>query len=582
MHATPLALVLVLLAPASADPILVGVVPDLPGPGPGDEAVAIADSEGTALDLSGLVLDDGEGAWPIPDGAVLAAGQTAWFTGNASAWAAHDAPAPEAVWPGDPRFRLANDGDGLMLRDADGRVLDAFAWGDGEAEGVKGAVSSRSAGLVYTRDRVEGQWVDTDRAEDWVTPVQHRVGRSDLDRPTWTANVTLYALPDAGFEVLTGLLADARERIHLHVYDLRHAALVDHLVTARQERPVLDLQVLVEGRPVGQEPMHRSATAWALQRVEQAGGEAWTAGNGRYAFHHLKVLVVDDHVAVQSENWVPSGVPEHPSWGNRGWGAVVHDAAAADWFASWMAADRAAWDTDRFRLEGFDPTHEPPPRFPAGRGTYGPTVAPLRLEGVRVTPSISPDHTGDPRTDPVARLVATAQERVLVQQLDLTPGAANDLGWSGPDPLMAGLVEAARGGARVDVQTAGPFRADDTGNAEARAWLRERAPVRSGVFDRPGLATLHNKGLVVDDAVVVGSMNGNHHSRSNNREAGLVLEDPRAAAYFADVFAADAAGLQVRDWAVVQDDLGIPTPWPTLFAIVLVGLAWRWRTTRSP
>ena len=66
-----------------------------------------------------------------------------------------------------------------------------------------------------------------------------------------------------------------------------------------------------------------------------------------------------------------------------------------------------------------------------------------------------------------------------------------------------------------------PFSAGDTGNADSLAWLAARG-VDGSRFDRAGLV-LHNKGLVADGTVVVGSLNGNLHSRAQNREVELVI-----------------------------------------------------------
>jgi hypothetical protein len=533
---------LLLALPAvGAHPLLVGVVPDLPGAGPGDEGFAVGSA--VPVELAGLKVTDGEGTWAFPDGVWLPANGTIWVVGSLGAWSRFQGPQPAfglAQGEGAGELALGNGGDGLRLLDATGATLDAVAWGGKAVAGMAGSIPVASPGLVYLRDRVDGAWVDTDRVEDWETPRMHRIGESALGRPTFTADrVTLYASPDSSFGVLTGLIAGATQRLHLHVYELRSAALVDALVAARQAHPGLDLQVFVDADPVGQTAPERHATADALRRIQGAGGVATLGGSGRYDDFHLKVLVADDQVAVQSENWVEAGVPQDPSQGNRGWGAAVHSPGMADWFAAWMAEDRRAWDAQPFDLAAFDPLFAPPSRSAPRTGSYAPIVPATTLEGAfEVTPWVAPDHTQDPRTDPLAALVAGAQRRVDVEELDLAAGAANGLGWGSPDPLAASLAAAAQRGVAVRVLAAAPFSSTDTGNAAALEWLASRG-VQAAVVDRPGIETLHNKGLVVDDAVVVGSMNGNHHSRSANREVDLLLRGPGVADAFAALFASD-------------------------------------------
>jgi hypothetical protein len=539
---------LLLLIPAVAgQPFLAGVAPDLPGSGPGDEGFAVG--TGPAADLAGLRVTDGESWWAFPAGTRLAANGTLWVVGDLALWRSFQGPEPAIAMR--PALALGNGGDRLRLVDATGATLDAFAWGP------------VSPGAVLLRD-ADGTW---------TTPRAHRIGESALDRPTFLADrVTLYASPDSSFEVLHDLIADATRRLHLHVYELRSPALVDALVAARQAHPDLDLQVFVDGNPVGQTAPERHATADALRRVQAAGGTATLGGPGRYDDFHLKVLVADDTVAVQSENWVEAGVPQNPTAGNRGWGAAVHSPAMAQWFAGWMAADRRAWDAHPFDLAAYDPLFSPPPRFAPRTGAHGPVVPAVTLRNVSVEPWVAPDHTQDPRSDPLARLVGEALHRVDVEELDLATTASNALGWRSPDPLLDALAGAAGRGVAVRVLAAAPFSDADTGNAAALGFLAAHG-VEGRTFRRPGILALHNKGLVVDDAVVVGSMNGNHHSRSANREVDLVLRGAGVADAFAALFASDwDPPPPAADAAVVGRDLrGLPSaPVPTLLVALAV------------
>jgi cardiolipin synthase A/B len=417
--------------------------------------------------------------------------------------------------------------------------------------------SYASPGLVYQRLRGEAQqaatWVDSDGSADWVTPRLHRVGESTIPARSFATDATLYASPDHSYRVLSGLLDGATRRVVLHVYDLRHQALVDHLEASARRGVSVD--VLVHGSPIGQDEAERFETAHALQRVESAGGRAWLAGSGRYSFHHLKVLVVDDHVAIQSENWVPSGVPQDPSWGNRGWGIVLHSAEAAAWFANWMAEDRAAWDTERFDLASYAPFYREPPRFFPHRDAYRPRAAPALISAMQVDVVVSPEHTNDPARDPVAAVASTATQRLWVEQMDLRSHASNRLGFRAEDPLYGAIL--ASGASDKRVLAATPFRADDLGNREVLGLLAA-AGVAVGELERAGIVALHNKGLIADDAVVIGSMNGNHASRSQNREVAVIVHSAEAAEFYAALFA--------DDWRhLVAVGATQESPWPMLF-----------------
>jgi phosphatidylserine/phosphatidylglycerophosphate/cardiolipin synthase-like enzyme len=234
-----------------------------------------------------------------------------------------------------------------------------------------------------------------------------------------------------------------------------------------------------------------------------------------------------------------------------------------------MEQDRDAWDTEPFDLEAFAPGFTPPARTAPRNGEYWPVVPARELRGAfTVRPLVSPDHTMDPRTDAVLSLMEHATDRIWAQQLDLATMGRNRLGWQQPDAWIEALATAAGQGLDVRVQLAQPFSAEDLGNREALAALEAKEPaIRTAWMERPGIATLHNKGVLVDDAVVLGSMNGNHHSRSANREVGLVLQGPGIAAFYEALMAGDAStGGAPRDWGAPAKDLqAIPaTPLPIL------------------
>jgi Phosphatidylserine/phosphatidylglycerophosphate/cardiolipin synthases and related enzymes len=85
-------------------------------------------------------------------------------------------------------------------------------------------------------------------------------------------------------------------------------------------------------------------------------------------------------------------------------------------------------------------------------------------------------------------------------------------------------------------------------NAALTSALRQTSPAQSGnltvkVADPRGrYGKIHAKGVVIDDTVVVGSLNWNDHSATNNREVVAVVESHELAEYFATAFGADWRG----------------------------------------
>ena len=73
---------------------------------------------------------------------------------------------------------------------------------------------------------------------------------------------------------------------------------------------------------------------------------------------------------------------------------------------------------------------------------------------------------------------------------------------------------------------------------------KEGIPIEAGAIDldEKGLAKMHNKGMIIDDSVVlVSSINWNENSVMRNREVGLLISG-EAAGYYAAVFESDWRG----------------------------------------
>src|SRR5256885_11267117 len=79
-------------------------------------------------------------------------------------------------------LRLADAGDEVLLIDASGAVVDAYAWGDSSYVGagwIGRAAERMGRGEVAVRGRdLAGGWIDRDAAEDWEGIRHHRLGQS--------------------------------------------------------------------------------------------------------------------------------------------------------------------------------------------------------------------------------------------------------------------------------------------------------------------------------------------------------------------------------------------------------------------
>jgi Phosphatidylserine/phosphatidylglycerophosphate/cardiolipin synthases and related enzymes len=391
-------------------------------------------------------------------------------------------------------IRLADDGDRVRLLRA-GTLIHSVAY-DGPA----------TEGDVYNT-----------QANEW-----HPLGATDRAVTGTTANrAELFVLPDAA-DRAQSLLTRADTRILLGGYTLTSTAIVDRLVAAHQRG--VCVRVLVEGGPVGGLPASGAA---ALDRLEQAGIDVRVlAGDrARYRYHHAKYAVVDDQAFVTTENWKPTGVGGRA---NRGWGVIVRNRAVVNELVgvfnhdtSWV--DAIEWsDADPTVVESDQRTDDYPSVF------SNKTVAIERVELL-----VAPDNAADRITE----LIATVDHRLAVLQ-----PTVSDRGF----PFVDAVIDAAERGVTVRVLLSNAWYVEEH-NRRLAAWLRDQASARGldlavrvadpdGAFD-----TVHAKGLIADNQVIVGSINWSNNSIRHNREVAVVLHGKAAAEYYHSVFTTDWA-----------------------------------------
>ncbi|MEM3086613.1 MAG: phospholipase D-like domain-containing protein [Halobacteria archaeon] len=567
-------------AQASASPLLQEAYPDPWTPGEPEEYVVIANSgpsspgegdgpvEGeprpatprgrsphspaTVADLSGWSLSDGEGGLTFPPGTSLAPGARVVVARNATAFRAVNLAWPDFEFedsaPEVPavaatgNFRLANDGDEIVLRSSDGTVADSLAYGrsPGAAGWVGPPVPAPPEGALLFR------WSpDTDTAADWRGPRLLRAGQTRFAPEAFVLeNVTLFTSPESALAETVDFLRSARQRLVAQLYEFDHRLLAQELVEAVRRGAGVDL--LVEASPVGGVSNSNRALLGAL---EEAGVKVTLLHTPRYRFSHAKFAVADGlGVLLMTENWNAAGLPANLR-GNRGWGLKAENASLAarlEEVARLDATLRPGDSRGRVDRGGPSPLLITTPPLPGPNWTLG------NLTGLLV---LGPESG----LEEVRSLLRSARERIEVLQQTVDPT------WSdGASPLLDELLRAAQRGVRVRLL----HQFGDLAGFRARA---EGLPVEVRAFAPHGrVQSPHAKGIIADDRVFVSSFNWNENSFSNNREAGLLLDNATAAAFFAASFDEDwqAAGAAPVPW------------WPFAVAAVAVLLYLRLRRRR--
>jgi phosphatidylserine/phosphatidylglycerophosphate/cardiolipin synthase-like enzyme len=300
-------------------------------------------------------------------------------------------------------------------------------------------VPAPQPGEVIDRARDEATWTatapgayapDSDTAADWkqgnawLDGRVLRPGQSFFGYPTFTVQaITLYASPDSSFEQVTAAIDGARASIDLNIYDFTLVPLAEKLAAAVVRG--VKVRLLMEA---GSGKQLYDQERYMAQLVAEAGGEVrWIVNdpgsgiNGRYVYNHAKYAVIDGHITVvQSENMVRHGTPPDPSFGNRGWGAVVEDQSLAAYMSRVFVADWSPLYGDVVPYQPGTPFGPPAPGFVPETGvlagSYPHPFPPLTLrEPVAVTPVLAPDHALL-QTKGVIGLMRSARESLLIEQ----------------------------------------------------------------------------------------------------------------------------------------------------------------------
>ena len=455
-------------------------------------------------------LTDGHATAELPDGP----GEYA-VTRHPAKTAEHtDVPAVEI----ESHLRLAVSGDQLELRDDD-ELVDS---------------------VRYERAPESHRW-RADREPNWQPDgFEPREPKTVDEKP-----IEAFVLPDSSEAPLAGI-QDADDRLYLAAYTLTAERVTEELIAAHQRG--VDVVVLVEGGPVGGIPASQGER---LDELTAAGVDVqvMVGDQTRFRYHHPKYAVADDRAVVLTENWKPSGTGGAE---NRGWGLVVDSPKTADELAAVFEHD-AGWEDTRSWSEVREKrdTHSQG----SATGSYPETHPPKSTTADELTILTAPDNAAD---ELIAEIDAT-EDRLLVVQPRISD---TDFG------LLRAAIRAADRGVEVRILLGSEWY-DESDNSALADELTEKAADSDAPLevrlaeDTDRFGKIHAKGVVADDTAVVGSLNWNNNSATNNREVAIAIEDEALADYYAEVFAGDWDG----DSADERDEI------PVGVVVVSVGVA---------
>jgi uncharacterized repeat protein (TIGR01451 family) len=580
----------VIVGDAAPHVLIAGVLYDGYQANDADEAVRLVNVGAVPADLTGWELCKDAGGTlscrTLPT-LTLPARAHAWLARDAAAFAASFGHPPDLALGSWLLQGLSNDGDEVVLRDAQGAAVDAVAFAAGttaitgwDGAAVQPYAVGREEGQILARipDEVTGLPLpDTDTQADWIqTPDDPLRGRQvrypgwDMDPLFWPLQVTERATvvvgiaPDNAFEVISRTLMQAREHITVEVYTFRHPALIDAVL--RKAQAGVQVTLLLEGSPlgVGADAPEWQTELWACEQLEATGnGACWFMVSNeshpnihdRYRYIHAKLMIVDDTWAViGSQNFTRSSLPSddktNGTYGSRG--VVVATTApsvvararrivALDLGEAGAHADILRWNANH--TGDFYGKYGPPAAAPDLDLIDGITYTvrftePLVVHGTFAFELLSAPEAALRHSDALLGLVrrAGAGDAVYVEQM------YEHVMWGDAgNPRLRAYIDAARRGAEVHILVNGksfapyggpPLESRETVSHVNRIARAEDLDLRAAMGDVTG-SGIHNKMVLVrlqgeGSYIHVGSINGSESSSKVNREIALQIGAPHA------------------------------------------------------
>jgi phosphatidylserine/phosphatidylglycerophosphate/cardiolipin synthase-like enzyme len=470
--------------------------------------------------LNGITLSNGKGGFRFPPDTRISGNLT--IARNGTAYTQSHRTLPDYEWQdSSPEItdvvrskplRMANANDSLMLFVND-RLVQKVTW-PGDVKPREGQVHFLEGGIWDPRPLMLGQ---------------SRFSPAEFPGVT----VTAFVSPDCSEEVFNSVIGNASEEILLNVYEFSSPSMADALVRARGRG--VRVTLLIEGGPVGGIGEAEKSVLW---NVNRSGIPVYAMVSSKtvpapYCYDHAKYVVVDrNSVFLVSENFKYSGFSPEGFTGNRGWGVVLSDPATASYFASVFHSDR--YGPSVIPYAGAPGRNETPPAEKHTR-----EFSPQRFEDATVRPVLAPDTSFQ-----ILGLINSAEHSIDIEEAYITNETSYTL-----NPYLSAAVNASRRGVHVRVlldsywyNVEGKNDNDEMAALINKIAAAECLPLEARCADLPSNAIekIHNKGVIVDGRrVLVSSINWNSNSPNFNREAGVIIDHPGVAGYFASVFEDD-------------------------------------------
>ncbi|MCK4614863.1 MAG: lamin tail domain-containing protein, partial [Thermoplasmata archaeon] len=377
---------------------------------------------------------------------------------------------------------------------------------------------------------------EADRDVDMSTSNTETSGNS-------TTDVTLFSSPDSSYKVIKDALENATSSVYIEMYSVSNRYLID-IVSNLSNKEIEVKAILQKNHASGFE---NDYTLGAAHSWYTNGTSVYWASS-QFRFTHSKFVIIDNQtIIIESANWVKTGVPVDPSYGNREWGVVVHNNTQ---LAS-NFLDVFKRDLNNGTMYNISDGEGELTSYNVYKGPYHNPFSAKRLSisSNSFTSIFSPENS----SDEICNLLSSANDSIMVEQMYIYKD------WDGElSPFVDILTQKSQNGTKIEVIM---NRYKDTinehSNETAQYLLEYNVSVAWSNYDF--FKAMHNKGVIVDRKhVLVSSINWNYNSVHKNREAGIIISNEDAAQYFERIFKRDwneSEKIDIMDKHVFSDVL---------------------------
>jgi phosphatidylserine/phosphatidylglycerophosphate/cardiolipin synthase-like enzyme len=365
-----------------------------------------------------------------------------------------------------------------------------------------------------------------------------------------SGEIIAYASPDSTYAVTRRLLNAATKSILIGIYDF-DAKYIESLLLAAMARGVKVSLMLDLDRRNSETAVYDELTRMGAETVPAPS----CASEHAHYFpnSHEKVIVIDGAwVLVQSGNYSKNSIPFNekdggdPSnfvTGNRDMGVAINSKSLAKFFTNVLRSDMKL-ELDAMQPEALSSrtTEEEPMLLVEA----APRKMPVKLftsksfnpdQAIKVTPILSPDNY----MPLIPNWIATASTSILIQQQYIRAKEPT------VRPLLEAISDAMKRNPALEVKIilGKLFEAADYDKELANLQiLKDDFGLNLGehirYIDEKRFVHCHNKTVIVDQqSVLVSSQNWSRTGIGTNREAGVLLESPEIAEYFATIIETD-------------------------------------------